>query len=153
MRRNSALRIRPEVASKLDLKCCRMPLNLKAFAKENLDRTIENNRVPWQRVSQRRGGEGEDGLRKFDWRTGRFLEPNGGGMPKAQDDVGYHAHPFDFAKIAGANLPVTEPHAQPVRSQPLREGAHDRLVLRAVSEEDRVGSGDSLDGSCLPITS
>ena len=40
--------------------------------------------------------------------------------------------------VAGLELPFIEPHAQPVLPQPLRDGAHDRLVLRAVAQEDVV---------------
>ena len=35
---------------------------------------------------------------------------------------------------------------KPVRPQPLRDGAHHRLVLRAVAEEDVVGEGFSAHG-------
>ena len=48
---------------------------------------------------------------------------------------------LDFRRdvVAGADFPVIEPHAQSVRPQPLRDGAHDRLALRAVAEEHVVG--------------
>src|SRR5450759_3002044 len=46
------------------------------------------------------------------------------------------------------DLPFIEPHAQPVRPQPLRQRAHDRFVLRAVAEEyvvwELVGHGHFL---------
>ena len=41
-----------------------------------------------------------------------------------------------FARL---DLPFIEPRPQPVLPQPLRDGAHDRFVLRTVAEEDVVG--------------
>ena len=37
------------------------------------------------------------------------------------------------------DLPFIKPHPPPVRSQPLRDGAHDCLVLRAVTQEHVMG--------------
>jgi hypothetical protein len=39
------------------------------------------------------------------------------------------------------DLPILKEHHQPVRPHPLRDGAHHRLVLHAVAEEDVVGEG------------
>jgi hypothetical protein len=41
--------------------------------------------------------------------------------------------------VAKTDFPVIEPDAQAVRPQPRRDGEDDRLVLRAVAEEDVVG--------------
>ena len=40
--------------------------------------------------------------------------------------------------VAGLEHLFIEPHLHPVRPQPLRQRAHHRLVLRAVTEEDVV---------------
>jgi len=39
----------------------------------------------------------------------------------------------------GLSLPLVEPHPQPVLPQPLRDGAHDRLVFGTMVEEDVEG--------------
>jgi hypothetical protein len=41
--------------------------------------------------------------------------------------------------VAGLERPLIEPNPQPILPQPLRQRAHDGLVLRAVAEEGVVG--------------
>jgi sugar phosphate isomerase/epimerase len=83
------------------LKCCGIHLELKALAKENLGRTVEN--------SHTLGGEylnvaaaqqkmsSEAGIAEL----ATFLNDAAAQCRAQKMMVGYHAHPFDFAKFNG----------------------------------------------------
>jgi sugar phosphate isomerase/epimerase len=83
------------------LKCCGIHLDLKALAKDNLSRTIENNRVlgneylnvaAAQEKMESTAGIGE---------LATILTEAQAQCRPHQMKVGYHAHPFDFKKIDG----------------------------------------------------
>jgi sugar phosphate isomerase/epimerase len=83
------------------LKCCGMHLELKALAKDNLKRTIDNNQVlgnEYLNVAMAKEEMGsEEGIAKLvALLNGAAVECRPHKMT-----VGYHAHPFDFAKING----------------------------------------------------
>jgi sugar phosphate isomerase/epimerase len=94
----------PELRKMLDdtgLKCCGIHMDLKAIAKEHLERTIENNRVLGNEylnvaaAQQKMASEaGIVELAELLNRTATVCKPH-------KMTVGYHAHPFDFAKING----------------------------------------------------
>jgi sugar phosphate isomerase/epimerase len=81
------------------LKCCGIHLELKALAKENLSRTLENNHTlgnEYLNVAAAKEKMGsEDGIAELaDLLNQRAVE-----CRAHQMTVGYHAHPFDFEKI------------------------------------------------------
>jgi sugar phosphate isomerase/epimerase len=83
------------------LKCCGMHLELKALAKENMERTIENNRVLGSRylnlASAKDKMNSEKGIGELaDLLNERAQECAGHKMV-----LGYHAHSFDFENIKG----------------------------------------------------
>jgi hypothetical protein len=76
-------------------------------------------------------------------RAGLQLRPFGAeGIRRHADDedAGVLQPLLDLRRdaVASGDFPVIEPNAQAVRPQPLGNRAHDRLVLRAVAEEDVV---------------
>lgn len=83
------------------LKCCGMHLELKALAGENLKRTIENNQVlgnEYLNVAMAKEQMGsESGIAELaDTLTKASAECQPHHLM-----VGYHAHPFDFARLQG----------------------------------------------------
>jgi sugar phosphate isomerase/epimerase len=83
------------------LKCCGMHHQLKALEPEQLATTIANNRILGNSrlviaAAQERMAS-EDTIRGF----ARFLTETAGKLRAEKMRVGYHAHPFDFAKIEG----------------------------------------------------
>jgi sugar phosphate isomerase/epimerase len=83
------------------LKCCGMHLNLKALAKENLDRTIENNRVLGSEFLNVAAAKEKMGSETSIGELADILNQTAAELQKHKMTVGYHAHPFDFAKING----------------------------------------------------
>jgi sugar phosphate isomerase/epimerase len=81
------------------LKCCGMHLELKAFAAENLKRTIENNLTlgsPYLNVAAAKEKmSSEAGIAEL----ARLLNETAKQVQAQNLAVGYHAHPFDFEKI------------------------------------------------------
>jgi sugar phosphate isomerase/epimerase len=83
------------------LKCCGMHLELKALAKDNLPRTIENNHVLGSEylnvaaASEKMGSE--DAIAEL----AALLNEAAAQCRPHKMKVGYHAHPFDFARING----------------------------------------------------
>jgi len=83
------------------LRCGGMHLDLKALKSENLERTIENNRVlgsEYLNVAAAEDMMGSD--EKINQLASVLTEASEKCRPH-QMKVGYHAHPFDFAKIHG----------------------------------------------------
>ena len=83
------------------LRCCGMHMELKALKPENLERTIENNRVlgnEYLNVASAQDMMGSD--EKIAQLASVLTEASEKCGPH-QMKVGYHAHPFDFAKIHG----------------------------------------------------
>jgi sugar phosphate isomerase/epimerase len=83
------------------LKCCGMHLELKALEPENLNRTIENNQVlgsPYLNVAAAKEKMGSE---KSIAELATFLNETAVKCRPHNLMVGYHAHPFDFAKING----------------------------------------------------
>jgi sugar phosphate isomerase/epimerase len=83
------------------LKCCGMHLDLKALAKDNMPRTIENNQTlgsEYLNVAAAKEKMGsEEGIAELaDLLNQRATECRAHKM-----SVGYHAHNFDFEKING----------------------------------------------------
>jgi sugar phosphate isomerase/epimerase len=83
------------------LKCCGMHLELKALEDDNLKRTIENNQTlgnEYLNVAMAKEKMGsEDKIAEL----AEFLNQAAAKCRPHKMTVGYHAHPFDFAKIKG----------------------------------------------------
>jgi sugar phosphate isomerase/epimerase len=83
------------------LKCCGMHLELKALSGDNLKRTIEINQVlgnPYLNVAAAKDKMGsESSIAEL----AGLLNQAAAQCRPHQMTVGYHAHPFDFAKIKG----------------------------------------------------
>jgi len=83
------------------LKCCGMHLELKALAKENFQRTLENNQVlgnEYLNVAAAKEKMGsEDGIAEL----AALLNQRAADCRPHKMAVGYHAHPFDFEKVKG----------------------------------------------------
>jgi len=83
------------------LQCCGMHLDLKALAKENLKRTIENNRTLGSEylnvAAAKEKMSSEQGIGEL----ANFLNHTAVECRSEKMTVGYHAHPFDFEKING----------------------------------------------------
>ncbi len=83
------------------LKCCGMHLELKALAKENLERTIENNRILGSRFLNVAAAQEKMAAKTSIGELADFLNQTAAACQPHKLSVGYHAHPFDFAKIDG----------------------------------------------------
>jgi len=83
------------------LKCCGMHLNLKALAKENLQTTIENNRVLGSQYLNVAAAKEKMGSEKEIVELADLLNERAKECKAHDMLVGYHAHPFDFEKIKG----------------------------------------------------
>lgn len=81
------------------LQCCGMHLELKALAAENLDRTVENNRVLGNTflnvAAAQEKMKAEPGILEL----AAFLNDTAARVRPHKMTVGYHAHPFDFARV------------------------------------------------------
>ncbi len=83
------------------LKCCGMHHQPKALEPDHLGATVENNRILGNRfliiaAAQERMGS-EDAIREY----ASFLNETAKKLRAEKMQVGYHCHPFDFAKIEG----------------------------------------------------
>lgn len=83
------------------LKCCGMHLELKALANENLERTIENNRTLGSEFLNVAAAKEKMGSEDAIGELADLLNRAAAECRAHKMTVGYHAHPFDFAKING----------------------------------------------------
>jgi len=83
------------------LKCCGMHMELKALAKENLQRTIENNRTLGSEYLNVAAAQKKMSSEKGIAELADFLNQAAVDCRAEKLTVGYHAHPFDFEKING----------------------------------------------------
>jgi len=83
------------------LKCCGMHLDLKALAKENLSRTVENTQTLGSEYLNVAAAQEKMGDGKSIHELADFLNDVATQVKPQKMTVGYHAHPFDFAKING----------------------------------------------------
>ncbi len=84
-----------------DLKCCGMHLELKALAKDNLKRTIENNQALGNQYLNVAAAKEKMGSADAIAELAAFLNDAAAQCRPHKMTVGYHAHPFDFAKVNG----------------------------------------------------
>jgi sugar phosphate isomerase/epimerase len=83
------------------LKCCGIHMELKALADDNLKRTIENNQVLGNQYLNVAAAQEK---MRSDQAIGELADILNQASVKCRPHgmkVGYHAHPFDFAKIDG----------------------------------------------------
>jgi sugar phosphate isomerase/epimerase len=83
------------------VQCCGMHLDLKALMKENLSRTIENNKTLGSEYLNVAAAKEKMGSENSIKELADFLNDVAVQANPAKMIVGYHAHPFDFAKING----------------------------------------------------
>lgn len=83
------------------LKCCGIHLELKALAKENLNRTIENSQALGNEYLNVAAAKDKMGSEKTIAELATFLNEASDKCALHKMTVGYHAHPFDFEKIKG----------------------------------------------------
>src|SRR6185369_8301025 len=83
------------------LKCCGIHLELKALAKENFERTIENNRVLGNSYLNVAAAKEKMGSEKGIAELADLLNEASVKARAHQMMVGYHAHPFDFEEVNG----------------------------------------------------
>ena len=83
------------------LKCCGMHLDLKALAKDNLNRTIENNRTLGSEYLNVAAAKEKMGSESSIGELADFLNQTAAECRTHKMTVGYHAHNFDFLKING----------------------------------------------------
>lgn len=83
------------------LQCCGMHIELKAFAPENIERTIENSRVLGNEYLNVAAAEQKMTSEQSIAELAALLNQSAERCQPAGMKVGYHAHPFDFKKIGG----------------------------------------------------
>jgi sugar phosphate isomerase/epimerase len=83
------------------LKCCGIHLELKALAKENLQRTIDNNQVLGNEYLNVAAAKEKMGSEEAIAELAQILNDTAEKCRPHKMSVGYHAHPFDFVKIGG----------------------------------------------------
>lgn len=83
------------------LKCCGMHLTLAALAKDKLNQTIENNQVLGNEYLTVAAAKEKMGSEAAIAELAAILNDTAGHCRSHKMIVGYHAHPFDFVKIAG----------------------------------------------------
>ena len=83
------------------LKCCGMHMELKALAKDNLRRTIENNRTLGSEYLNVAAAQEKMHSGSSIAELAEFLNQTAKECHAENMTVGYHAHPFDFEKING----------------------------------------------------
>jgi sugar phosphate isomerase/epimerase len=83
------------------LKCCGMHLDLKALAKENLNRTIENNQTLGSAFLNVAAAKEKMGSETSIGELAVILNQTAAECQTHKMSAGYHAHPFDFVKIDG----------------------------------------------------
>jgi sugar phosphate isomerase/epimerase len=83
------------------LKCCGMHMDLKALAKENLQRTIENNHTLGSEYLNVASAKDKMSSEKGIGELADLLNERAAEVRAHKMVVGYHAHGFDFEKING----------------------------------------------------
>ena len=83
------------------LKCCGIHMELKALAKENLDRTIENNKILGNTYLNVAAAQEKMKSDETIAELARILNDAATQCRSHKMLVGYHAHPFDFVLING----------------------------------------------------
>jgi sugar phosphate isomerase/epimerase len=83
------------------LLCCGMHLDLKALSADNLKRTIENNRVLGNEYLNVAAAKDKMSSAATIAELATLLNQAAAKCQPHKMTVGYHAHPFDFAKIDG----------------------------------------------------
>ena len=83
------------------LKCCGMHMELKALSGDNLKRTTENNQVLGNQYLNVAAAKDKMGSAATISELAAFLNQAAKECQPHKMTVGYHAHPFDFAKIDG----------------------------------------------------
>jgi sugar phosphate isomerase/epimerase len=83
------------------LKCCGMHMELKAISSDNLKRTIENNAVLGNEYLNVAAAKEKMGSAATIAELADCLNQAAAECRSHKMRVGYHAHPFDFAKIDG----------------------------------------------------
>jgi sugar phosphate isomerase/epimerase len=83
------------------LKCCGMHLELQAFAKDKLSVTIENNQILGSEYLNVAAAKEKMGSETGIAELAGILNKTAAECRPHKQIVGYHAHPFDFDKIAG----------------------------------------------------
>lgn len=81
------------------LKCCGIHMDLKAISKENLDRTIENNKALGNDLLNVAAAEQKMATDAGIAELADLLNQTAIACKPHKMIVGYHAHPFDFKKI------------------------------------------------------
>jgi sugar phosphate isomerase/epimerase len=83
------------------LKCCGMHMELKALMKENLGRTIQNNRALGSEYLNVAAAKEKMSSEKGIAELADVLNHTAFECRAENMTVGYHAHPFDFEKVNG----------------------------------------------------
>jgi sugar phosphate isomerase/epimerase len=83
------------------LKCCGMHLELKALADDCFKRTVENNQVLGNEYLTVAAAREKMGSEEAIAELAALLNQAAAQLRPHKMIVGYHAHPFDFAKIGG----------------------------------------------------
>jgi len=93
-----------ELRKRLDnngLKCCGMHLDLTALSGDNLKQTIENNRVLGNEYLNVAAAQDKMGSAATIAELAALLNQAAAKCRPHKMTIGYHSHPFDFAKIHG----------------------------------------------------
>jgi sugar phosphate isomerase/epimerase len=94
----------PQLRQFLDqssLNCCGFHVELKALSPENIERTIENSRILGNEYLNVAAAEAKMHSEKTIYELADELNNAAAKCRAHKMSVGYHAHPFDFAKING----------------------------------------------------
>jgi len=83
------------------LKCCGFHLELKALAAENLQRTIDNSQALGNEYLNVAAAKEKMASESLIAELASLLNEAAGKCRPHKMTVGYHAHPFDFAKVNG----------------------------------------------------
>jgi sugar phosphate isomerase/epimerase len=83
------------------LKCCGMHLDLKALSADNLKRTIENNRTLGSEYLNVAAAKDKMSSAASIAELATLLNTAAAECRPHELVIGYHAHPFDFAKVDG----------------------------------------------------
>jgi sugar phosphate isomerase/epimerase len=83
------------------LKCCGMHMELKALASDNFSNTIENNRVLGNEYLNVAAAQDKMKTEETITELANLLNHAADQCRSDGMKVGYHAHPFDFAKVNG----------------------------------------------------
>lgn len=83
------------------LNCCGMHMELKALARENFERTVENNKILGNEYLNVAMAPDKMSTAKGIAELGHLLDEAASQARRHHMQVGYHSHGFDFAKING----------------------------------------------------